>query len=120
MHRIICRCLFVHGNDVGAFPVTMTIRDHDHATFGGLTTNQGNNHYLRFSPPLSSSLYPSLCLSYFNPLHQLHPDHPQPAIHHHHHHHLQIFAMSSDSLAMFRKGLGDDLGSLAEEHYRHE
>jgi len=28
--------------------------------------------------------------------------------------------MSSDSLAIFRKSMGTDLGALAEEHYRHE
>ncbi|KAH0258073.1 hypothetical protein KCU91_g16009, partial [Aureobasidium melanogenum] len=28
--------------------------------------------------------------------------------------------MSSDSLAMFRKSLGDELGSLAEQHYQHD
>jgi len=28
--------------------------------------------------------------------------------------------MSSDSLAVFRKSMGSDLGALAEEHYRHE
>jgi hypothetical protein len=28
--------------------------------------------------------------------------------------------MSSDSLAVFRKGLGPDLNALAEEHMKHE
>lgn len=28
--------------------------------------------------------------------------------------------MSSDSLAIFRKSMGNELGALAEEHYRHE
>ncbi|GAB7352566.1 hypothetical protein MBLNU459_g2950t1 [Dothideomycetes sp. NU459] len=28
--------------------------------------------------------------------------------------------MSNDSLAMFRKGFGPELGALAEEHYRHD
>ncbi|GAB7344874.1 hypothetical protein MBLNU457_3317t1 [Dothideomycetes sp. NU457] len=28
--------------------------------------------------------------------------------------------MSSDSLAIFRKSMGSDLGALAEEHYRHD
>jgi len=28
--------------------------------------------------------------------------------------------MSSDSLALFRKSLGNELGALAEQHYQHE
>jgi hypothetical protein len=28
--------------------------------------------------------------------------------------------MSSDSLALFRKSMGNELGALAEQHYQHE
>lgn len=28
--------------------------------------------------------------------------------------------MSSDSLAMFRKSMGEDMGKLADEHYQHD
>jgi hypothetical protein len=28
--------------------------------------------------------------------------------------------MSSDSLALFRKSLGNELGALAEQHFQHE